>query len=189
MTIRTLLAVFGVAFLLVACEDPGVADSAPEPTSTASSDSSKTQPQSSGTGGGSTSNPGSASGRQTSALPGSVDPMSILINEIGDRVFYLYDSSELTARAQAVLRRHASFLERFSDITIVIEGHCDERGTREYNLALGERRATAARDFLAALGVSSRRMRVISYGKDRPHLAGTGEGVWGQNRRAVTVIR
>ena len=84
--------------------------------------------------------------------------------------------------------RQAAFLNANPALTVTIEGHCDERGTREYNLALGERRATAARDFLLAQGVDSARIRTISYGKERPAMAGSTEAAWSKNRRAATVI-
>jgi peptidoglycan-associated lipoprotein len=84
--------------------------------------------------------------------------------------------------------RQAAFLNANPALTVTIEGHCDERGTREYNLALGERRATAARDFLLAQGVDSARIRTISYGKERPAMAGSTESAWSKNRRAATVI-
>ena len=84
--------------------------------------------------------------------------------------------------------RQAAFLNANPALTVTIEGHCDERGTREYNLALGERRATAARDFLLAQGVDSARIRTISYGKERPAMAGSTEASWSKNRRAATVI-
>jgi len=105
-----------------------------------------------------------------------------------DRVFFEFDSSELTADARQVLGRQAEWLNHYSDVRITVEGHCDERGTREYNLALGERRATAVKNYLSALGVRSSRISTISYGKERPAVAGNGNGVWSQNRRGVTKV-
>ena len=90
--------------------------------------------------------------------------------------------------AQATLIRQAGFLNANPALTVTIEGHCDERGTREYNLALGERRAAAARDYLLAQGIDSARIRVISYGKERPVMVGSTEASWSKNRRAATVI-
>lgn len=106
----------------------------------------------------------------------------------GDRVFFAYDSSELSIEARAILRKQAEWLEYHSRARITIEGHCDERGTREYNLALGERRANAVKSYLMALGVSANRMSTISYGKERPAEVGNGEGVWSLNRRGVLTI-
>jgi peptidoglycan-associated lipoprotein len=105
-----------------------------------------------------------------------------------DRVFFDFDSAILTPAAQATLRRQADWLNRNPDVALVIEGHCDERGTREYNLGLGERRAAAARAYLVSLGVTSSRIRTISYGKERPEVVGSTEQAHAQNRRAVTIV-
>ena len=107
---------------------------------------------------------------------------------IGNTVYFAFDSSALNAETEGTLMRQAAFLSANPALTVTIEGHCDERGTREYNLALGERRATAARDFLLAQGVDSARIRTISYGKERPAVAGSNESAWAKNRRAATVI-
>jgi peptidoglycan-associated lipoprotein len=107
---------------------------------------------------------------------------------IGNTVYFDFDSSALTADTEGTLMRQAAFLNANPALTVTIEGHCDERGTREYNLALGERRATAARDFLLAQGVDSARIRTISYGKERPAVAGSNESAWAKNRRSATVI-
>ena len=108
---------------------------------------------------------------------------------IGDRVFFDYDSSALSAEAKATLAAQAAFLAGNPSVTITVEGHCDERGTREYNLALGERRATAARDYLVAQGVNAARIKTISYGKERPSFIGSNPYAYSKNRRAVSVIR
>jgi peptidoglycan-associated lipoprotein len=107
---------------------------------------------------------------------------------IGNTVYFDFDSSALTADTEGTLMRQAAFLNANPALTVTIEGHCDERGTREYNLALGERRATAARDFLLAQGVDSARIRTISYGKERPAVVGSNESAWAKNRRSATVI-
>ncbi|MAR57081.1 MAG: peptidoglycan-associated lipoprotein [Rickettsiales bacterium] len=107
---------------------------------------------------------------------------------VGDRVFFAYDSSVLSSAAQSTLQRQSSWLNEYPNVNVAIEGHADERGTREYNLALGERRANAARNYLESLGVNPSRMRVVSYGKERPAVLGSDEQAWAQNRRAVTVI-
>lgn len=107
---------------------------------------------------------------------------------VGDRVFFAFDSHELNRDAQDVLRRQAAYLARFPSKRIVLEGHADERGTREYNLGLGERRANAAKEYLASLGIAPSRVTTISYGKERPIALGHNESAWAQNRRSVTVI-
>jgi peptidoglycan-associated lipoprotein len=106
----------------------------------------------------------------------------------GDRIFFAFDSAEITPEAQLILQRQAEWLKRYPNVTVTIEGHTDERGTREYNLALGERRAQAARNVLAASGISSSRISTISYGKERPAVPGSTEEAYAQNRRAVTVV-
>jgi peptidoglycan-associated lipoprotein len=106
----------------------------------------------------------------------------------GDRIFFAFDSAEITPEAQLVLQRQAEWLRRYPNVTVTIEGHADERGTREYNLALGERRAQAARNVLVALGIQPGRLSTISYGKERPAVPGSTEEAYAQNRRAVTVV-
>ena len=111
-----------------------------------------------------------------------------LVVNIGDRVFFGYDRYDLPAEAQATLGMQADWLNRHPNITVTIEGHADERGTREYNLALGERRANSVRRYLMALGVDANRINVISYGKERPAVLGSNPSSWAQNRRGVTVV-
>ncbi len=111
-----------------------------------------------------------------------------LAPNVGDRVFFAFDSSVLTSEAQETLRRQADWLQQNPNVDIVVEGHADERGTRAYNLALGERRATAARNYLVSLGVDADRVSTVSYGKERPAVLGSNEEAWAKNRRAVTVI-
>lgn len=111
-----------------------------------------------------------------------------LVANVGDRVFFDFDKSDLRPASQTTLERQAAWLKRFPDLNVTVEGHCDERGTREYNLALGERRANAVKDFLIAQGIDPRRIRTISYGKERPVALGSNEAAWAQNRRGVTVI-
>jgi peptidoglycan-associated lipoprotein len=103
-------------------------------------------------------------------------------------VFFLYDASEVTPEAQAALQANAALLRKYPTWQITIEGHCDERGTAEYNLALGERRAATARDYLISLGISADRLRMVSYGKEFPFEPGSNEGAWAKNRRAHFVI-
>jgi peptidoglycan-associated lipoprotein len=115
-------------------------------------------------------------------------PQEELKTQVGDRIFFGFDKSDISPEAKAILERQAAFMKKYPQLTFTIEGHCDERGTREYNLALGERRATAAKNALTALGVQASRLQTISYGKERPAVVGSNEAAWAQNRRAVTVI-
>lgn len=119
------------------------------------------------------------------ATPGSAQ--DFIVN-VGDRVYFSVDQSDLSAEARATLDRQAQWLNRYSQYAILIEGNADERGTREYNLALGERRAVAVRSFLQAQGVASSRLRTISYGKERPEALCSAENCWSVNRRSVTVV-
>jgi peptidoglycan-associated lipoprotein len=108
---------------------------------------------------------------------------------IGDRVLFKLDSSDITSEGQSTLTRQAEWLKDHKLFNMTIEGHCDERGTREYNIALGERRANAVKSFLIEHGVSAERIDTISYGKERPAVIGDNEAAWSQNRRGVTAIR
>ena len=119
------------------------------------------------------------------AVPGSAQ--DFIVN-VGDRVFFDTDSSTLRPEGRTTLDRQAQWLQQYPRYTVTIEGHADERGTREYNLALGARRAQAARDYLISRGVSASRLRTISYGKERPVAVCNDESCWTQNRRAVTVL-
>src|SRR5947207_12148319 len=98
----------------------------------------------------------------------------------GDRIFFAYDRADISSESQQILQRQADWLKRFGNVAVTIEGHCDERGTREYNLALGERRATAAKNVLVALGIPASRVSTISYGKQRPAVPGASEEAWAQ---------
>lgn len=108
--------------------------------------------------------------------------------EVQDRVFFGYDSSDLTAESKKILDTQVLWLESDTSINITIEGHCDERGTREYNIALGDRRANSARNYLVDNGIGADRIKIISYGKEHPVYFGTNEAVVSKNRRAVTVV-
>ncbi|MGY9015045.1 MAG: peptidoglycan-associated lipoprotein Pal [Rhodospirillales bacterium] len=110
------------------------------------------------------------------------------IASVGDRIFFDYDRNSLKPISKRTLERQAVWLKKYSSVKITVEGHADERGTREYNLALGERRANSAKDYLVALGISASRIRVISYGEERPEAVGSNKGAWSQNRRAVTAL-
>jgi peptidoglycan-associated lipoprotein len=111
-----------------------------------------------------------------------------LKTQVGDTIHFALNSSDVEGEARAILERQSAFMRKYQNLTFTIEGHCDERGTREFNLALGERRATAAKNALISLGVSTQRLTTISYGKERPVAVGSNEAAWAQNRRAVTVI-
>ena len=124
-------------------------------------------------------------GAHGAAHPGTQED---LVVNVGDRVFFDLDKSDLSSEAQATLDRQATWLKKYATAKITLEGHCDERGTREYNLALGERRATAAKNYLVAAGVEAGRLNTVSYGKERPAVVGSNEAAWAQNRRAVTVV-
>ena len=115
------------------------------------------------------------------------DTVEMLAVDVPDRIFFAYDSYSLTSGAQDTLSKQAKWLKANGSVTISIEGHADERGTREYNLALGDRRANAAKDFLMAQGISSSRITTISFGKERPANAASNKTAWAQNRRSVTV--
>jgi peptidoglycan-associated lipoprotein len=119
------------------------------------------------------------------ATPGS--QQDFVVN-VGDRVFFETDSSELTVQARSTLDKQAQWLSQYGNYTFTIEGHADERGTREYNIALGARRAQTVRDYLASRGIQPGRMRTVSYGKERPVAVCNDISCWSQNRRAVTVL-
>ena len=117
-------------------------------------------------------------------VPGSQED---LIVNVGDRVFFGYDSAELDSDAQELLQDQVAWIKQHN-VSVTIEGHCDERGTREYNLALGEKRAQAVKNYLISLGVAATKVSTISYGKERPAVVGSNDGAWSQNRRSVTTV-
>jgi peptidoglycan-associated lipoprotein len=121
----------------------------------------------------------------TAAPPGS--PQDFVVN-VGDRVFFDTDSTDLSQQARATLDKQAEWLNHYSNYAFTIEGHADERGTREYNIALGARRAQNVRNYLISRGIAAQRMRTISYGKERPVAVCDDISCWSQNRRAVTVL-
>ena len=126
----------------------------------------------------------SSTSEGASIVPGSQED---LIVNVGDRVFFNYDSAELDSDAQELLQDQAAWMKQHNIKSITIEGHCDERGTREYNLALGEKRAQAVKNYLNTLSVSAD-VNTISYGKERPAVIGSNDGAWSQNRRSVTTV-
>ena len=129
--------------------------------------------------------------KQTGQMQGDVytgsDTVEYLATGVKDRVFFATNKSVLTTASRDTLRKQAAFMRKKKDLTFTIEGHADERGTREYNLALGERRANAVKDYLMTYGISSNRISVISYGKERPVDSGSNPLAWSKNRRSVTV--
>ena len=111
-----------------------------------------------------------------------------LASTAGDRVFFAYDQADISSEGQQILQRQAQWLQRYPNVSVTIEGHCDERGTREYNLALGERRAQAVKNVLVALGIPAARVSTISYGKERPEIPHSDDQSYAQNRRGVTTV-
>ncbi len=132
-----------------------------------------------------------ATKKVTNQMQGDVytgkETIEYLASGVPDRVFFATNESVLTTASRETLRKQASWLRKNSKISVVLEGHADERGTREYNLALGERRANAAKDYLMTYGISGNRISVISYGKERPVDSGSNPLAWSKNRRSVTV--
>ena len=142
-------------------------------------------------GSGSTSSDGSVSDGTITETAGSgivAGSQEDLIVNVGDRVFFGYDSSDLDSDALELLQDQVAWLKQNSNVSVTIEGHCDERGTREYNLALGEKRAQSVKNYLIGLGISPDRVSTISYGKERPSVVGSNDGAWAQNRRSVTIV-
>jgi len=196
---QRLIALFAAAFFLAACETASqtASDSSSDSTSSTTTAAS-TASASSGTASSGTSSSGSsdssastgstASSSTASSTAETADDIAGKLALIGNTVYFEFDSSALLADAQGTLARQAAFLKLYPAVKITIEGHADERGTREYNLALGERRASAARDYLLAQGIDSARVRIISYGKERPAVQGSNEEAWAKNRRAATII-
>ena len=170
-----ILSLITVAAMLAACaQDQDIAGGS------SGSGSSNEQNKSASSGGSST---GTVS---YGTVPGSKENF---VSEVGDRIFFGYDSSNLTIDSQSTLDRQAAWLQKFPSVRVAIEGHCDERGTREYNLALGERRANAVKDYLVARGVDGGRVSTISYGKEKPVALGNDKAALSQNRRGVTTIQ
>lgn len=122
---------------------------------------------------------------ESNAIPGSVQDFRV---NVGDTVHFDYDKYDVRSEDRDLLQRQAAWLQKYPQVRVTIEGHCDERGTREYNLALGARRANAVKEYLVSLGVASARVDTISYGKERPTCTESDESCWAQNRRGVTTI-
>lgn len=173
---QRLLAMCAVAFLFTACET----------ASNVAGDSASGSSSSSATAAGSTSSSASSSASSSTTATQMSDAEKLA--QVGNTVYFGFDSSELAGEAQATLDRQAAFLNVNPTMVVIIEGHADERGTREYNLALGDRRAVAVRDYLLAKGLNAARVRTVSYGKERPAVSGSNEQAWAKNRRAATVL-
>ena len=165
---QRLFAICAAAFLFTACE---TASNVAGDSASGSSSSSATSA-------------GSSSSSTTATQMSDAEKLA----QVGNTVYFGFDSSELAAEAQAILDRQAAFLNVNPTMVVIVEGHADERGTREYNLALGDRRAVAVRDYLLAKGLNASRIRTVSYGKERPAVTGSNEGSWEFNRRAATVL-
>lgn len=173
-----ILSLFASALLIGACTT--------EPTGEGTASGTGSSAESSASGSGASAAPKAQKAAPLGAPPGS--GVDFYVN-VGDRVFFDFNKSEIGAKAAGTLEKQAAWLQKYPNKTIVVEGHADERGTREYNLALGERRANAVREYLISLGVSAARIETISYGKERPAVLGSNESAWAQNRRGVTLLR
>ena len=182
--LQRLIALFAVAFFVAACETASQTSTDSAGDTTASSTSSTA----SASGSSSTASTASSGSASSGSAAGSTTSPADTLATIGNTVYFSYDSAALDGNSKGSLFRQAAFLNANPTLTVTIEGHCDERGTREYNLALGERRAAAARDYLLAQGVDPARIKVISYGKERPAMAGSNEESWAKNRRTATVL-
>ena len=174
--IKRLLPLFAASLLLAACET----------ASTVSGDSSSEVQSSSATAAASSSS--TAATEAATEAPSARTIAENQLASVGNTVLFGFDSASLSDAAQATLNRQAAFMQASPTLRVVIGGHADERGTREYNLALGERRAAATRDYLVAKGVNAARVRIISYGKERPVAVGSNDVSWAKNRRAVTAL-
>ncbi len=163
------LSMFAALLLLAACETPTEETTASTTTATESSTATTPPP---------TAEP-------VGIQPGSQED---LIDKVGDRVFFDFDRYDLKPEGRSTVEALAAWLNSFPAVTLTLEGHADERGTREYNLALGERRANAVKDYLIALGINAGRLTTISYGEERPAVPGSYEEAWAQNRRSQFVV-
>ena len=174
--IKRLFPLFAASLLLAACET----------ASTSSGDGASEVQSSSATAAASSSS--TAATEAATEAPSARTIAENQLASVGNTVLFGFDSASLTDAAQATLNRQAAFMQASPTLRVVIGGHADERGTREYNLALGERRAAATRDYLVAKGVNAARVRIISYGKERPVAVGSNDVSWAKNRRAVTAL-
>ena len=179
--IKRLFTLLTATAFLAACETASTTTG--DVTSSAQSSSTNTATTASSSSSSSSSSASSSSSGETASASVKSE-----FAKVGTTVLFDFDSAQLTDYAQRVLDRQAAFMKARPETRVIIGGHADERGTREYNLALGERRASSARDYLVAKGVNSARIRIISYGKERPASVGSTEAAWRLNRRAQTVL-
>ena len=179
--IKRLFTLLTATAFLAACETASTTTG--DATSSAQSSSTKTATTAS-----SSSSSSSSSASSSSSGESASASVKSEFAKVGTTVLFDFDSAQLTDYAQRVLDRQAAFMKARPETRVIIGGHADERGTREYNLALGERRASSARDYLVAKGVNAARIRIISYGKERPASVGSTEAAWRLNRRAQTVL-
>lgn len=181
-----ILSVIAAAALLGACStDPDTASSVAGSGASSTASTSGSGSASSSTGSSVTTGVSSAETKTVGPEAGSQEDLAI---NVGDRVFFGFDKFDLDAEARTVMERQAFWMRRNPSVTVTIEGHADERGTREYNIALGERRASAVRDYLVTLGIDGSRVQTISYGKERPVDGRHDEEAWAKNRRGVTRV-
>ncbi|WP_445681278.1 peptidoglycan-associated lipoprotein Pal [Radicibacter daui] len=173
------LSMAAAVLLLAACSSDG------EDSSLAASDGGYNSGANAGSNYGANGSDISSSSMQGNVQPGSQEDLAV---NVGDRVLFGFDQYNVSSEGQQILSRQAEWLRRYPSISVTIEGHSDERGTREYNLALGDRRATAVKNYLIAAGISGSRISTVSFGKERPAAVGSNESAWAQNRRAVTTI-
>lgn len=185
MTLRMLITLIAIGLVLSGCASDRATDSKDPGATTAKADP--------GTDGGAreprgTGLPGRVESFETSELPAMPGTQEQLADAVGDTVLFGFDQSELSEGARATLDKQASWLKRYRNLRVTVEGHADERGTREYNLALGARRANSVKNYLVAQGVAPERISTISYGKERPAVGGSNPEAWRLNRRAVTTV-
>ena len=177
--IKRLLPLLAASVFLAACET----------ASTTSGDASSTVETSSGSSSSSSASSSSPAASAAAADTAAAEPTPAeQLATVGNTILFAFDSSSLSSVAQMTLDRQAAFLQSSPTLRVIIGGHADERGTREYNLALGERRAAATRDYLVAKGLNAARIRIISYGKERPAAVESNGAAWAKNRRAVTTL-
>lgn len=174
-----ILGLLAIALLVSACATDT------EESGSASSEGTSMQAASSGSGGSTAATETATETMKPKGL--APDSQEYLVVNVGDRVFFALDKSEISSESADTLKRQAAWMQDNANVTVVVEGHADERGTREYNLALGERRANAVREHLISLDVSADRIATISYGKERPAVLGSNAAAWAQNRRGVTL--
>ena len=183
---KRMVALAAVLLIAAACEStPDDTAATAGATETSSTSSAQSSDSGGGDDAGGSDDVDVATVDSSGPIPGSQED---LVQNVGDRVFFEYDSAVLTPDGRRTLERQAEWLRLFPEHNVMLEGHCDERGTREYNLALGERRASAARDYLIAFGMDPARVTTTSYGKERPYALGHNEESWSLNRRSVTVV-